>query len=563
MMSRSKVGDQRQPSRSSQVPTPSPQVQLSRRGFLGSAGGALALGAGLTAALPGCGEDETAVPVPTEEPRIQEAREVRFEAARYQASRPVPTQMANGDEQLYPDHVANFTKALPHDAKGHVVPGAYEALLKAMETGAPEDFEAIPLGGTRKLVNPQSAFAYDLIGADSHHLAMPPAPAMASAEIASEMAELYWHALTRDVGFDAYATDPLIQQAAANLSSLSDFRGAKENGQVTVRTLFRGTTPGELEGPYISQFLLKDVPYGAQIIRQQNRVPVAGDDYMTKYDEWLAIQNGAAPVNARNRYDTQRRYIRNGRDLGEFIHIDVSFQAYLNALLILLGARSPFDKANPYLSTTKTQGNVTFNDAYIGPLVCSVGNRAQKAVYYQKWSVHRRLRPEEYAGHAHNMKTNVASYPLHGDIMNNEVLAAVFSKYGTYLLPQAFPEGSPIHPSYGAGHSVIAGACCTVLKAFFDEDAVVADPVVASPDGLSLVPYVGPPLTVGGELNKLASNCSIGRNIAGVHYRTEAIESMILGEAVAIEMLKDEKFTYHEQFEGFSLTKFDGTKITI
>ncbi|HEX8700461.1 MAG TPA: hypothetical protein VF815_16550, partial [Myxococcaceae bacterium] len=132
-----------------------------------------------------------------------------------------------------------------------------------------------------------------------------------------------------------------------------------------------------------------------------------------------------------------------------------------------------------------------------------------------------------------------------------------------YLLPQAFPEGSPIHPSYGAGHSVIAGACCTVLKAFFDEDAVIADPVVASPDGLSLVPYVGPPLTVGGELNKLASNCSIGRNIAGVHYRTEAIESMYLGEAVAIEMLKDEKFTYHEQFEGFSLTKFDGTKITI
>jgi len=562
-MSGSKVRDPKQPTPSSKGPTQGTPVALSRRGFLGSASGALALGAGLTAALPGCGEDENAVPVPNEQPRVAEAREVRFEAARYQASRPVPTHMSNGDEERYPDHTANFTKALPHDSKGHVVAGAYEALLKAMETGAPEDFEAIPLGGTRKLVNPQSAFAYDLIGADSHHLTMPPAPAMASAEIAGEMAELYWHALTRDVSFDAYATDPLIQQAAANLSSLSDFRGPKEGNQVTVRTLFRGTTPGELEGPYISQFLFQDVPYGAQLIRQQNRVPVAGDDYMTKYDEWLAIQNGAAPASARNRYDAQRRYIRNGRDLGEFIHIDVSFQAYLNALLILLGSRSAFDKANPYLSTTKTQGNVTFNDAYIGPLVCSVGNRAQKAVYYQKWSVHRRLRPEEYGGRVHNLRTGAASYPLHGDIMNNEVLTAVFNKFGTYLLPQAYPEGSPIHPSYGAGHSVIAGACCTMLKAFFDEDAVIADPVVASPDGLSLVPYVGPPLTVGGELNKLASNCSIGRNIAGVHYRTEAIESMYLGEAVAIEMLKDEKFTYHEQFEGFSLTKFDGTKIVI
>jgi hypothetical protein len=102
-----------------------------------------------------------------------------------------------------------------------------------------------------------------------------------------------------------------------------------------------------------------------------------------------------------------------------------------------------------------------------------------------------------------------------------------------------------------------------MLKAFFDESTVIPNPVVASPDGLSLVPYVGPPLTVGSELNKLASNCAIGRNIAGVHYRTEAIESMLLGETVAIEMLKDEKFTYHEQFEGFSLTKFDGTTITI
>ncbi len=562
-MSRSKVRDQRQAPNSSGGPASGAKVQLSRRGFLGSASGALALGAGLTAALPGCGEDETAAPVPTEQPRVQEAREVRFEAARSQAARPVPTHMANGDEERYPDHTASFTKALPHDSKGHVVAGAYEALLKAMETGAPEDFEAIPLGGTRKLVNPQSAFAFDLMGADSHHLTMPPAPAFASAEAAGEMVELYWHALTRDVPFDAYATDPLIQQAAASLSSLSDFRGPKDGGRVTAANIFRGTTPGELNGPYLSQFLLKDVPYGSQIIRQQNRVPIAGNDYVTKYDEWLAIQNGAAPASARNTYDAQRRYLRNARDLGEFIHIDVSFQAYLNALLILLGTRSAFDKANPYLSTTKTQGNVTFNDAYIGPLVCSVGNRAQKAVYFQKWSVHRRLRPEEFGGRLHNLRTGAASYPIHSDVKDNEVLNAVFSKFGTYLLPQAYPEGSPIHPSYGAGHSVIAGACCTVLKAFFDEDAVVADPVVASPDGLSLVPYSGPPLTVGGELNKLASNCSIGRNIAGVHYRTEAIESMLLGEAVAIEMLKDEKFTYHEQFEGFSLTKFDGTKITI
>ncbi len=81
--------------------------------------------------LPACGEealpDPTPVPNPNKGVRIAEARGVRVEAAAYQASRPVPTHVANGDEALYPDHVANFTKALPHDDKGHVVEGAYEA----------------------------------------------------------------------------------------------------------------------------------------------------------------------------------------------------------------------------------------------------------------------------------------------------------------------------------------------------------------------------------------------------------------------------------------------------
>jgi hypothetical protein len=36
-----------------------------------------------------------------------------------------------------------------------------------------------------------------------------------------------------------------------------------------------------------------------------------------------------------------------------------------------------------------------------------------------------------------------------------------------------------------------------------------------------------------------------------------------LGEKVAIQFLKDIAATYNETFVGFSLTKFDGTTITI
>jgi len=127
----------------------------------------------------------------------------------------------------------------------------------------------------------------------------------------------------------------------------------------------------------------------------------------------------------------------------------------------------------------------------------------------------------------------------------------------------AFPEGSPMHTAYGAGHATVAGACVTILKAWFDESAIISNPVVPSSDGTTLEPYVGPPLTVGGELNKLASNISQGRNIAGVHWRTDATESNLLGEEVAISILSDQRATYNEPFNGFTFTKFDGTKITV
>jgi len=134
---------------------------------------------------------------------------------------------------------------------------------------------------------------------------------------------------------------------------------------------------------------------------------------------------------------------------------------------------------------------------------------------------------------------------------------------GTYLLPMAFPEGSPTHPSYGAGHATVAGACVTVLKAFFDESFVIPNPVEAAPDGLSLRPYVGRPLTVGGELNKLASNIAIGRNIAGVHWRSDATESLKLGEELAIRYMREERDCFNEAFNGFSLRRFDGVTITV
>jgi hypothetical protein len=168
-----------------------------------------------------------------------------------------------------------------------------------------------------------------------------------------------------------------------------------------------------------------------------------------------------------------------------------------------------------------------------------------------------------------NTLSGPAGYPLHTDLgvsagSPDGALGRVFSANGSYLLPQAYPEGAPLHPAYGAGHATVAGAGATILKAWFDESFIIPDPVVASEDGLSLVPYTGPAtLTVGGELNKLASNIATGRNFAGIHWRTDFSESVKLGEAIAISILRDHKATFNERFGGFSLTKFDGTTVTV
>jgi membrane-associated phospholipid phosphatase len=205
--------------------------------------------------------------------------------------------------------------------------------------------------------------------------------------------------------------------------------------------------------------------------------------------------------------------------------------------------------------------------------MCEVSTRALKAVWFQKWLVHRKLRPEVFAARVDRTLYHGAAYPVYPDILDSLSTSSRLGEYmpdGNALLPMAFPEGCPTHPSYGAGHATVAGACVTILKSWFKESARLIDlgltPVQSTDDGLDLLPYGGVDagnLTVGGELNKLASNVGIGRNIAGVHWRSDATESLRLGEAVAISVLRDQRHTYNEAFEGFSLTKFDGDTITV
>jgi hypothetical protein len=120
-----------------------------------------------------------------------------------------------------------------------------------------------------------------------------------------------------------------------------------------------------------------------------------------------------------------------------------------------------------------------------------------------------------------------------------------------------------MHPAYPAGHAVSAGSTITLLKAFFNEEFPIPNPVVPSVDGSKLEPYTGPTLTIGTELNKMAHNVSIGRDAGAVHWRSDGIQGMFLGESVAISVLADFSRVYRERFAGYELTRFNGQKVRI
>lgn len=499
------------------------------------------------------------------EERQEQVYKLRKQAAKRYRKLPPVVQINNGDDAAYTARIGSFTKGMPHNGLGEVDKDIYATYLQAIETGDRDLFDTIPTPGNITLRNIENIWSIDYLGPDSHSLTIPPAPAIASAEHGGEFVELYWKALTRDVPFADYSVNADIQAAISDMNKLSDFRGPKENGQVTTDTLFRGAYSGDLEGPYISQFLAVDIPYGAMLVPQKTITAPFGQDYITSYNDWVNQQNGNVAKQKTN--DPVHRYLRSGRDLGEYVGRDFLYQPYLNAALILTrGLKLPFDSNNPYIKPGKSSqhGHNTFGGHHLYHMVVRIANIAQKHAWYHKWAVHRRLRPEEYGGRVHNHMVGDAVYPMPDDLLNSDAIQRVIAKWGSYLLPQQYPEGVPPHPAYPAGHATIAGACTTMLKALMNEDTVLSNPVVSNVDGTELDAYTGgDTLTVGGELNKLAANISIGRDFAGVHWRSDSIEGMLLGEEVAINVLRDLKLGYYEEFKGFHLTKFDGTQIII
>jgi hypothetical protein len=561
----------------------------SRRKFLGQVGAALTGGAVLgKAAFASASSDNSGLGDAIlasghgHDSRVQQAFQIRLRAAQDEAHIHAAPQTTNGDEQRYNDKSGTYSKAILQDGIGLVNLNAFQSFKRALNSGNPADFEQIIMGGTRTLNGPQGGLAFALEGSDATQfgnapcpanqenvVVVPPAPALASAAYGTELVELYWGSLLRDVAFTDYVSNPIAALAAQELSGMPTYAGPRDNqGHVTPNLLFRGGYPGETIGPYISQLHLIPTFLGAQEMDQKMFTYAAGIDYMNDPTTFQQVQNGIN-TGFQNQLDPQARYLHDGRGLGAYTHVDVLYQAYFTAYLVLNTVHCPLNPGNPYVGSRTQNGFGTFGQPDFAATVAALAGLALNAVWYQKWYVHLRHRPESGGGIVRQILTGhggtIQGHP-NNNVLNSLAVQRSFNRYGDYFLSQAFPEGSPTHPAYPTGHGMVAGACITILKFFFDGNFVIPNPVVPSSDGLSLLPYTGGDagqITVNGELNKLAHNISFGHGIhAGIHWRSDSDSSIQMGEAVAISILQDRAQTYNEPFT-VRFTKIDGTTATI
>jgi hypothetical protein len=567
----------------------------SRRKFLGRAGG-LGAAAAASALVPlqpllGGKDSRAEASVISYKDKTRAAQSLAYRAA-VAASEAIDLGVLpdNGDAARFTDHSGSWSKVLLHDSLGIVNQASWVSFTKALTSGKFADFENIIVGnpggtnGTATFNGPQSSFAFDLEGLDSHATNIPPAPSVTSAQTAAEQVEHYWAALLRDTPVEEYVNSPLAASAAADLNTMSYIKSTPNNiypYPVTAQNLFRGqgfVGDGNVHGPHISQLLLQPTYYGAQQLNQLMQTFVPGQDFLTDPLEYQRVQNGLPPAFSLQ-FDPLSRFLKDGRSLAAYTHVDALHQAYFTAALILLGIHTPANPGNPYIGSRTEHGFATFGGPDALGTVSEMATRALKAAWFHKWVVNLRQRPEEYGALVHAHITNASPMPqaasvLSADVLNSAGLAATFSKYGTYLLPQAFPEAAPPHPCYPTGHGTVGGACITALKFFFDGSrpirplllAAGTDVMVPTDDGTQLVPYAGADrdtLTINGELSKLAYNISFGHGIhAGIHFRSSTQGSVLLGEQLGLSVLKDRALSYTEPFR-ITLTKLDGTTANI
>jgi hypothetical protein len=462
--------------------------------------------------------------------RLQRLRAIRSAAAA-RVPRHGAVHRSNGDDARYADryYLGSYTKGLPHDERGRVDPAAYRIYLAALGGGSLDALRRVAAAPVFGLVAATRDLAYEYEGDDATQFVLPAPGTVASAATARDMIEDYWMARARDVPFARFSDDATIAAACAELGTKPDhaFRGGK----------------GTLRGPYISQFLYLDLvrePAPPQAHTAQ--FAVAGRDYLTTRETLIEMQRH--PTEPPAERESQPRYIFTLRALADYISRYADVIGNTAAILSALppGAQRPY-----------------FDAIEMSALAARAQAIAGSAVYFQKFMVHRRVRPEMFGLLVDRARTGEA-IPIHASVLHSAALEATLKANGNALLPQAYTYGCPMHPSFPAAHGIISGANITIFKAFIDDEVLLPRVIAANADGSKLIEQTDSGLTLGDELDKLAANYAFGRCAAGVHFRADCEAGLRLGEAAALSVLRDRMQGAPAGHGPFVVRTFDGTR---
>ena len=437
--------------------------------------------------------------------------------------------------------VDTFTKGLPHNQDGFVDKREMLKLIAALNTRDIERLSKIRLGSQARLVNPSAAWSQNLIGKSSNSYRYSKPPPFYSDRMAAQMAELYCMSLSRDIHFKEYNTSPVIADCCRYLNDLRSCPQVK--GKVTPYNIYRGPMNGDLQGPYISQLLYKDIMVCGVVQEQKYPSSLEGYDFMKTWDVAVQAQNG---IISEDPAPTRKhpRYITTGRDLAFYVRTDNHCQTFFNVSALLLDMNVPMNPGIAKLLNDNPVESffVNFGLPDIQGTLGTVTRSSLLSAWYVKWNT-LFLRPEAYAIEVERVYRNSRNkYGVSHELLINPVIEAVRSRNGSALLTQVYEGGAPLHPSTPSGHAAIAGACATVLKFFFDTNYEM-DVYEPDNDGNDLV-KTGKLTTLGEEINKLACNMAIGRNWAGVNYYMDSISGLKRGEKAALSCLNELIYRY-------------------
>lgn len=428
-----------------------------------------------------------------------------------------------------------FSKGIFHDSNGFVNETEMIKLIDALRHRDYNKLSSVKLSSDLKFVNPSAAWSSDIIGAcsNTYRYRQPKLNYI-------EMIELYCMSLTRDIPFSHYVMNTVIDECCKNLNLIGIYSKYKEKylfdkdtqipfNKVTSNNIFRGPMCADIQGSYISQFLYRDIRIGGMLHKQKYLTDLEGHDYMKTWENAISCQNGKILEKQHTHRDTPR-YIITGRDLASVVHNDDVYQIFNNTCLILLDMGVKLIESCEY-------NHVNMGKADILASLAMIGRNALLAASYVKWNS-LILRPEALGIEVERcFREKNNKYDISSKLLNSPMLRYIKDHNTNCLLTQVYSEGSPLSPSNPSDHAVIAGACCTVLKFFFNTqhefDVIEPD---ASGNQLS---SAGKKTTVEDEINKLACNVCFGRMWAGVNYRMDAISGLKLGQKVAISCLKD------------------------